>query len=78
VYLTATMLPSREVHFLQLAGLDRRTLTVCQELSTSRPNISYLVIEHDKDDADAELQTAVNTIRDILGLDAQIVVYCPS
>jgi superfamily II DNA helicase RecQ len=78
VYLTATMPPSREAHFLQLAGLDRRTLTVCRELSTSRPNIGYLVIEHDKDDADAELQTAVDTIRDMLGPDAQIVVYCPS
>lgn len=78
VYLTATLPPTQQPHFLQLAGLDERSLTVCRDPSTARPNIAYSVVEHDRDALAQVLVQLVNKKRSQYGRDAQIIVYCPT
>jgi hypothetical protein len=72
------MLPTQQAYFLQLASLNKRSLTLYQDLCTTWPNIAYLVLKHDKDEANTTLQEIVDNRRGHYRLDAQIVVYCPS
>ncbi|EFQ92823.1 hypothetical protein PTT_10012, partial [Pyrenophora teres f. teres 0-1] len=44
VYLTATLPPTLQPAFLQTAGLDAQTVTICRDESTTRTNIAYQVL----------------------------------
>jgi len=78
VYLTATLPPVQQPHFLQLAGLDERSLTVCRDPSTSRPNIRYATEAYDRPELASTLARLVSQKRTQYGPEAQIIVYCPS
>jgi superfamily II DNA helicase RecQ len=76
VYMTATLPPTLQPTFLQVAGLDERSLTVCRDPRTSRPNIAYQVADYDREDLEPTLTRLVARKREQFGEDAQIIVYC--
>jgi superfamily II DNA helicase RecQ len=77
VYLTATLPPTLQPMFLQLAGLDARDLTICRDERTSRANIAYQVVEYTRGTKDQTLVDLVAAKRRKYGCEAQILVYCP-
>lgn len=46
VYLTATLPPTLQPAFLQTAGLDAQTVTICRDERTTRTNIAYQVLDY--------------------------------
>ncbi|KAH7067967.1 P-loop containing nucleoside triphosphate hydrolase protein, partial [Paraphoma chrysanthemicola] len=78
VYLTATLPPVLQSAFLGVAGLDRRELDIIREESTTRPNIAYRVQEYTWGELDAALVPLVAAKRGAYGLEAQILIYCPT
>jgi superfamily II DNA helicase RecQ len=78
IYLTATLPPTLQPSFLQLAGLDERTLTVCRDKHTARTNIAYSVLDYERGTLDSSLVQLVAKKREQYGANAQIIVYCPS
>jgi len=78
VYLTATLPPTLQPAFLQIAGLDARTVTICRDERTTRTNIAYQVLEYTRGSLDEVLVELVATKRRKYGPEAQIIVYCPT
>lgn len=78
VYLTATLPPVLQPAFLDVAGLDTRELDVIRDESTTRRNIAYQVQEYTRGELDAALVHLVAAKRAKYGLEAQILVYCPT
>lgn len=78
VYLTATLPPVLQPAFLDVAGLDMRELDIIRDESTARPNIAYRVQEYMRGELDVALVHLVAAKRAKYGLEAQILIYCPS
>lgn len=74
VYLTATLPPTLQRRFMQLAGLDISTLAVCQS-STTQKQISYLLAVVEAEAIDSKLVELSVSLRRMLGEEAQIIVY---
>ncbi|KAI1663136.1 DEAD/DEAH box helicase [Pyrenophora tritici-repentis] len=75
VYLTATLPPAIEPVFLQVAGLDQRSLFVCRDAHTTRRNIAYQVVPYARDALEAAMERLVAQKRAQFGPKAQIIVY---
>ncbi|CAA9960673.1 DNA helicase recq [Pyrenophora teres f. maculata] len=78
VYLTATLPPTLQPAFLQTAGLDAQTVTICRDKSTTRTNIAYQVLEYTRGTLEKVLVELVAAKRRKYGPGAQIIVYCPT
>ena len=78
MYLTATLPLAQQPYFLQLASLNKRSLTLCRDACTARPNIAYSVIKHNRADLELVLKRLVAQKRAQYSLAAQIIVYCPT
>lgn len=78
VYLTATLPPTLQSNFLQLAGLNEWSLTICRDDRTTRPNIAYHVVDYNRDQLEDTLAMLIAQKREQYGPDAQIIVYCPT
>jgi superfamily II DNA helicase RecQ len=78
VYLTATLPPTLQTAFLQTAGLDQKTLTICRDERTTRTNIAYQVLDYERGTLDSVLAKLVATKRRKYGAEAQIIVFCTS
>ncbi|KAK1914351.1 hypothetical protein P3342_007597 [Pyrenophora teres f. teres] len=78
VYLTATLPPTLQPAFLQTAGLDAQTVTICRDESTTRTNIAYQVLEYTRGTLEKVLVELVAAKRRKYGPGAQIIVYCPT
>lgn len=68
VYLTATLPPTLQPAFLQTAGLDAATLTVCRDESTTRANIAYQVLDYTRGTLDQVLLQLVAAKKKNTGL----------
>jgi superfamily II DNA helicase RecQ len=78
VYLTATLPPTLQPAFLQVAGLREETLTICREERTTRPNIAYSVVDYARGTLDTTLLAMIAEKRKVFGEEAQIIIYCPT
>jgi superfamily II DNA helicase RecQ len=78
VYLTATLPPTLQPAFLQIAGLDAETVTVCRDERTTRTNIAYQVLEYPRGTLEQVLAELVAAKRRKYGPEAQIIIYCPT
>jgi len=78
VYLTATLPPVLQPAFLRLAGLDAKELDILRDKSTTRPNLSYQVLEYTRGELDTTLSALVAAKQAQYGPEAQILVYCPT
>jgi superfamily II DNA helicase RecQ len=76
LYLTATLPPTLQPAFLQTAGLDARTVTICRDERTTRTNIAYQVLEYARGALHEVLVELVAAKRRKYGPGAQIIVYC--
>lgn len=78
IYLTATLPPTLQPAFLQTAGLNLKTLTICRDEHTTRTNIAYQVLDYERGSLDGVLTTLVAAKRKKYGPEAQILVFCTS
>lgn len=78
IYLTATLPLTLQPAFLQTAGLDLKTLTICRDERTTRTNIAYQVLDYERGTLDSVLTTLVAAKRKKYGPKAQILVFCTS
>jgi superfamily II DNA helicase RecQ len=78
IYLTATLPPTLQPAFLQTAGLNLKTLTICRDERTTRTNIAYQVLDYERGTLDGVLTTLVAAKRKKHGPEAQILVFCTS
>ncbi|KAL5370900.1 hypothetical protein DPSP01_014611 [Paraphaeosphaeria sporulosa] len=78
VYLTATLPQTLQPAFLQTAGLDAETVTICRDERTTRTNIAYQVLDYPRGTLEKALVELVAAKRQKYGPEAQIIVYCPT
>ncbi|KAF2844431.1 hypothetical protein T440DRAFT_523512 [Plenodomus tracheiphilus IPT5] len=64
--------------FLEVAGLDRKELDIVRDKSMTQPNIAYQVLEYTRGELDTTFVNLLAAKRVKYGLQAQILVYCPS
>lgn len=74
VYLTATLPPKNEVEFHNTVGIKEAETTKFRD-STTRKNVSYKVVEYEKEKEDEEVKRIAEEKLREYTVPGQIVVY---
>jgi superfamily II DNA helicase RecQ len=75
LYLTATLLPSKEAAFHEAIGVLEREMFTLRD-RTVWPNIAYTVVGYEKKEEDEEVQQLVEEKLDQHPEPGQVIVYC--
>ena len=75
LYLTATLLLSKEATFHEAVGILEREMFILRD-RTVRPNIAYAVVGYERKEEDEEVQQLVEEKLDQHLEPGQVIVYC--
>jgi superfamily II DNA helicase RecQ len=76
VYLTATMRPSEEGQFIKLMGLPGKEISHWFRGVTTKKNVGYKVVLHDKREEEETVVKLVQEKKNEYPMPGQIIVYC--